>query len=475
MPLPRLLLTTTFRLALIYLGLFLILVLFLLGFVYWTTAGVADRQIDDTIEAEITGLAEQYRLRGLGGLSDVVTERSRNQRYSLYLLTGPGGFALAGNLNAWPEAKADANGWFDFSYRRPVAGEVETHRARARHLLLGNDFDLLVGRDVEERHRIDGVLRASIAWSLALTLALGLIGGIVFSRNVLARIEGITRASRDIMAGDLRRRLPRSGSDDEIDRLAASLNDMLDEIERLVTSMREVTDNIAHDLRSPLTRLRNRIEITLMHEASPAEYRATLDETVDEVAGLLETFNGLLAIARAEAGRPEGTPEVFDLSAAVNDMVELYAPVAEEKSLTLTGDVATGVSLTGFRQILSQALGNLLDNAIKYTPAGGRLSVVLKRCEQGCEMIVADTGPGIPEADRDRVLDRFVRLEASRNSPGSGLGLSLVRAVARLHNAELILEDNPPGHDDDQGDNPANNGLRVTLRFPPDSIEVVAQ
>ena len=463
MQLPRLLLTTTFRLALIYLGLFLILVLFLLGFVYWTTSGVADRQIDDTIEAEITGLAEQYRLRGLGGLSDVVAERSRNQRYSLYLLTGPGGFALAGNLNAWPEAQAgakpDAAGWFDFSYRRPVAGDFETHRARARHLLLGNDFDLLVGRDVEERHRIDQVLRASIAWAVALTLGLGLLGGIVFSRNVLRRIEAITRASRDIMAGDLRRRLPRSGSDDEIDRLAGSLNDMLEEIERLVTSMREVTDNIAHDLRSPLTRLRNRVEVTLLKEASPAEYRAALDETVSEVAGLLDTFNGLLAIARAEAGRPEGTPEPFDLSAAVSDMVELYAPVAEEKTLTLTGDVETGISLMGFRQLMSQALGNLIDNAIKYTPEGGKISVTLKRGE----LIVADSGPGIPEADRDRVLDRFVRLEASRNSPGSGLGLSLVRAVARLHGAELILDDNQPGQ--------INKGLRIILRFAPDSID----
>jgi len=460
--LPRLFLTTTFRLALIYLGLFLILVLFLLGFVYWTTSGVADRQIDDTIEAEITGLAEQYRLRGLGGLSDVVAERSRNQRYSLYLLTGPGGFALAGNLNAWPDAQAgakpDAGGWFDFSYRRPVAGDIETHRARARHLLLGGDFDLLVGRDVEERYRIDQVLRASIAWAVALTLALGLVGGIVFSRNVLRRIEAITRASRDIMEGDLRRRLPRSGSDDEIDRLAGSLNDMLEEIERLVTSMREVTDNIAHDLRSPLTRLRNRIEVTLMKEASSAEYRTALDETVSEVEGLLDTFNGLLVIARAEAGRPEGSRESFDLSAAVSDMVELYAPVAEEKALRLSGDIESGLSLTGFRQLMSQALGNLIDNAIKYTPEGGTVSVMLKRRARGCELIVADTGPGIPEGDRDRVLDRFVRLEASRNSPGSGLGLSLVRAVARLHGADLVLADNLPG-------------LRVILRFPPDSID----
>ena len=457
MQLPRLLRTTTFRLALIYLGLFLCLVLVLLGFIYWTTAGVADKQINDTIEAEITGLAEQYRSRGLGGLSDVVAERSRNQRYSLYLLTGPGSFALSGNLTAWPEAQEDASGWLDFSYRRPVGGEVETHRARARHLRLGGDFDLLVGRDVEERHRIDQVLRVSLAWAIALTIGLGLLGGILFSRNVLSQIEAITRASRDIMAGDLRRRLPRSGSDDEIDRLAASLNDMLEEIERLAISMREVTDNIAHDLRSPLNRMRNRLEVTLMSSANPNEYRAALEETVSDVAGLLETFNALLAIARAEAGRPEGNPATFDLSDAARDMVELYAPVADEKGVVLSGDIADGISILGFRQLMGQALANLIDNAIKYTPSGGRVSVVLKRRDTGCDLIVADTGPGIPESDRERVLDRFVRLEASRNSPGSGLGLSLVRAVARLHGADLVLDDNLPG-------------LRVTLRIPADSV-----
>ena len=457
MHLLRLLRTTTFRLALLYLALFLVSVLVLLGFVYWTTAGVAMRQTDETIQAEITGLAEQYRVRGLGGLSDVVAERSRNQRYSLYLLTGPGGFALAGNLTAWPDAEQDVLGWLDFEYRRQVGGEAETHHARARHLTLGSDFNLLVGRDVEERQRIEQLLRVSLAWAVALTLGLGLLGGILFSRNVLARIETITRTARDIMAGDLRQRVPRTGSNDEIDRLAASLNDMFDEIERLVTSMREVTDNIAHDLRSPLNRMRNRLEVTLMRPASEAEYRAALDETVAEVAALLDTFNALLTIARAEAGRPEGTALPFDLSAAAADMIELYEPVAEEKSITLSSEIAEGVMLPGHRQLVSQALGNLIDNAIKYTPAHGTVSVVVRRAGMGCDLIVADSGPGIPAADRERVLDRFVRLEASRNAPGSGLGLSLVRAVARLHCAELVLEDNLPG-------------LRVSLRFPAEAL-----
>jgi signal transduction histidine kinase len=449
--------TTAFRLALLYLTLFLLSVLALLGFVYWTTSGVATRQTEDTIQAEITGLGEQYQSRGLAGLVDVVSERSRNQRFSLYLLTGPGNFALAGNLNSWPDAEEDAAGWLDFSYRRPVGGEVETHEARGRHLHLGSGFDLLVARDVEERVRLEGALRASLVWAVLLTIALGLAGGVLFSRNLLRRIEGMTRISTEIMAGDLKRRVPLTGSGDELDRLAANLNDMLDEIERLVTSLREVTDNIAHDLRSPLNRIRNRLEITLMGEPKAEDYRAAIEATLHEAAGLVDTFNALLAIARAEAGRPEGEPEEFDLSAAVADVVELYAPVAEETGPALHADVASGIRIKGFRQLASQALANLVDNALKYTMVGGRVDVSLRKTTGGAELVVADNGPGIPAADRQRVLDRFVRLEASRNSPGSGLGLSLVRAVARLHCAELILEDNLPG-------------LRVVLRFPSDAI-----
>jgi signal transduction histidine kinase len=445
--------TTTFRLVLIYLALFALSAFLLLGFIYWSTAGISTGQTDDTINAEITGLSEQYRENGLGGLAKIVSERARNQRQSLYLLIGPGGRLVAGNLTRWPEAATGAGGLLEFTYQRTVSGIDTSHRARARHLQLGHGFQLLVGRDIQERLKLEKVMRTSLAWAVALTLGLGLLGGVLLSRNLLRRVEVINRTSRQIMDGALDRRLPLSGSGDELDRLAENLNEMLDQIERLVTGMRQVTDNIAHDLRSPLNRLRGRLEVTLMGTGSEAEYRAAMEETITESETLLETFNALLNIAQAEAGLGEDSFTGLDLSALVADMAELYAPAAEDKSQILSGDVEAGIQICGDRHLAGQALANLVDNAVKYTPDGGSIALVLRRPGAGAELIVADSGPGIAEADRMRVLDRFQRLEASRNSPGTGLGLSLVRAVARLHCAELILEDNLPG-------------LRVLLRFP---------
>ncbi len=444
--------TTTFRLVLIYLALFALSAFLLLGFLYWSTAGISTGQTDDTINAEITGLAEQYRANGLGGLVQIVAERSRNQRQSLYLLTRPGGGNVAGNLTRWPKAATGTGGLLEFTYQRPVGGVMTSRRARARHLPLGRGFQLLVGRDIQERLKLEKVMRTSLAWAVALTLGLGLLGGVLLSRNLLRRVEVINRTSREIMDGALDARLPVSDSGDELDRLAKNLNEMLDQIERLVTSMRQVTDNIAHDLRSPLNRLRARLEVTLMGNRSQAEYRAAMEETITESENLLATFNALLNIAQAEAGLAEGSLADFDLSALVADMAELYGPAAEDKSQTLTGDVEAGIQICGDRHLAGQALANLMDNAVKYTPDGGSIALVLRRAGAQAELIIADSGPGIAEADRELVLDRFQRLEASRNSPGTGLGLSLVRAVAKLHCAELVLEDNLPG-------------LRVLLRF----------
>ncbi len=449
----RLLKTTTFRLAMVYLALFGISVFLLLGFVYWSTAGIANSQTDDTIQAEITGLAEQYRANGLTGLVKVVRERAEHQRQSLYLIVDSNNTALAGNLNAWPRVDTQEGGWLEFYYSRPVGGKIRDHLARARHLLLGGGFELLVGRDVQERLRIEQVMRTSLVWAVLLTLGLGLAGGIFMSRNLLRRIETINVTSREIMAGDLHQRIPVSGSEDEMDQLAGNLNDMLEQIEKLVTGMSQVTENIAHDLRNPLNRLRNRLEVTLMGEGSIEDYRGALEQTIGETEQLLETFNGLLNIARAESGRPDGEMVDFDLSDLVRDMADLYRPVAEEKEIKFSENICADVTLCGNRHLMSQALANLLDNGVKYTPGGGTVAVVLERDDAGLRLIIADSGPGIPDADRERVLDRFVRLEDSRNSPGSGLGLSLVKAVAGLHSADIMLEDNLPG-------------LRVVLSFP---------
>ena len=450
---PRVYRTTTFKMALVYLVFFGISSFALLGFVYWSTAGISTSQTDKIIDAEITGLAEQYRANGMPGVVEIVRERAKNQRQSLYLLVNLARQTLAGNLTTWPDVETEEGGWLEFPYTRPVGGKSVTHQARARHLVLGGGFQLLVGRDVQERLRIERIMQTSLAWAVALTLGLGLIGGLFMSRNLLRRVEVINRTSRDIMAGDLHQRIPVSGSEDELDRLAKNLNDMLEQIERLVVGMRQVTDNIAHDLRSPLNRLRSRLEVTLMSDSSQEDYKLALTQTVEEVEGVLETFNALLNIAKAESGGPDEAFEPVNISRLAEDMAELYDPVAEDKSITLQTEIADGLSILGNAQLLSQALANLLDNGVKYTPAGGAINLLLRPDETGVELIVADSGPGIPADDRDRVLDRFVRLESHRNSLGSGLGLSLVKAVAQRHDARLSLDNNLPG-------------LRVSLRFP---------
>ena len=284
-------------------------------------------------------------------------------------------------------------------------------------------------------------------------LILGLVGGAVMSRNMLARLDSINRTSAEIIDGDLSRRVPVGSSHDEFDALAENLNAMLDRIERLMKGVREVTDSVAHDLRTPLNRLRNRLETTQRHLDPATAEAAEIESAVAETDQLITTFNALLLIAEADAGVARGAMTPIDLAPVVEDMAELYAPLAEEKGVTLRITPAGATMIDGNRSLISQALANLVDNAIKYTPAGGMVTVTALETPQGVDLRVADTGPGIPSDERARVVERFVRLDASRNAPGTGLGLSLVAAVARLHDARLMLEDNAPG-------------LRAVIRFP---------
>ncbi len=451
----RLLQTSLFRMALGYAVLFVVSVTALFGFLYWNTAVFVEQQTQETIEAEITGLAEHYRQAGLLGLRDVILERSQGQRMSLYLLTDPLRTPIAGNLDQWPNVETREGGWVEFVYARDIGKSPSAHLARARHIVLAGGFNLLVGQDVQDQIRFERRLRLSLMWVGALALVLGLSGGLILSRNWLRRVETVNRTARDIMAGDLGRRMPVRGADDELDRLARNLNEMLDRIEALMLGLRQVTDNIAHDLRSPLNRLRGRLEVALMSDPEREEYRQVLAATVKDADQLLQTFNALLLIGEAEAGLDRHALSEVDLSARVTDLVDLYEPAAEEAGVELTSDIRPNIRLRGNPELLSQAFVNLLDNAIKYTPKAGCISLALSKADDGAVTFsVADSGPGIPEEDRARVLDRFVRLESSRSSPGSGLGLSLVHAVAKMHRAELILGDNAPG-------------LVVTLRFPP--------
>jgi signal transduction histidine kinase len=450
----RLLRTSWFRMAIGYAFLLIISVTMLFALLYWNTAVFVAEQTEETIEVEITGLAEHYRQAGLFGLTEVIQERSKGQRLSLYLLTDPNRRPIAGNLTSWP-ADTQPGEWLDFDYQRPVGEAMSEHRARARHLSLPGGFHLLVGFDVQDQVRLERRMRVSMIWIGALALVFGLGGGLLMARHWLSRVDSVNRTVGDIMGGDMTRRVPLSGTNDELDRLARNLNSMLDRIVALMNGLRQVTDNIAHDLRSPLNRLRTRLDVTLMQDADKQSYREALVQTMRETDDLLKTFNALLLIGEAESGLDRSRLEWVDLSVCLGDVVELYEPAAEESGLTMVSDIKPGLGVRGNPNLISQAIVNLLDNALKYTPENGSVRITAGLGDGGAPyVVVADSGPGIPDEDRERVLDRFVRLEGSRSSPGSGLGLSLVAAVAKLHQAVLSLDDNHPG-------------LIVRLQFPP--------
>jgi signal transduction histidine kinase len=442
----RLLDTTAFRLTLIYLGLFGVSALVLLGYLYAATAGFMTQQTSETIQAEIAGLAEQYRTQGLPRLRQVIEQRSAAQphRASIYLLTDPAGRWVAGNIDRWPEATPGESGWMTFPVSvQPDGLRTENRRAVAQSFRLRGAYRLLVGREVEERLQLQTKIKQALSWGLGLTLLLGLAGGLLMSRGLLRRVDNINRTTEQIMAGDLSQRIAMKASrGDEFDQLASNLNAMLEQIERLLNGMRQVTDNIAHDLRTPLNRMRSRIEVALLSDDDKETLRPVMEQTLEDAETMIGTFNALLDIARAEAGSERAAFETVDLTAIVNDIVDLYQPLAEDRGQTIETSIASGLKLHANRHLLSQALANLLDNAIKYTPENGRIAVTLSN---GPTITVADSGPGIPDEDRDGVLERFVRLDKTRATPGNGLGLSLVNAVAKLHGASLVLEDHEPG------------------------------
>ena len=448
--------TTTFKLTLVYLTVFALFAAFLLGYFALNTRRLITEQITDTVNAEITGLSEQYRLGGIRRLVVVVDNRARRPGSSLYLVTTFNGQALAGNVTALAPGILDNPGWTETVYHRIDEGETSEHAAHealVRVFQLPGGFRLLVGRDLDERERLYRIVLSAGRWSVAIVVVLGLLGGFLVTRRVLRRVDAMTETTRTIMTGDLSGRLPVAGTGDELDRLAGNLNAMLERIELLMHGLKEVSDNIAHDLKTPLTRLRNRSEEALRTAKSEAEYRAALESTIEESEGLIRTFNALLMIARAESGQARDGMSEFDASEIANDVGELYEPLAEEKGIALKVEAQTPTKVRGNRELVSQALANLVDNAIKYaqpagTGANGAIPEIVVRAfneDDRIMLTVADSGPGIPAADRSRAIERFVRLEQSRCQPGSGLGLSLASAVARLHGGELSLQDNNPG------------------------------
>lgn len=452
--------TTAFKLTLAYLTVFALFAAVLLGYFAWNTRRMITEQITRTVDAEMTGLVEQYNLGGIRRLVLIIDQRARRPGSSLYLVTTFTGDGLAGNVGVLGEGVLEHSGFTETVYRRLDDPDGVEQHALVRVFQLPSGFRLLVGRDLEERERLFDVIIAAGQWSIAVVMVLGLFGGFFVARRVLRRVDAMTETARTIMAGDLSGRLPTAGSEDEFDRLAVNLNAMLERIEALMHGFKEVSDNIAHDLKTPLTRMRNRAEEALRRAKCEADYRAALESTIEESDELIRTFNALLMIARTESGQASTPMAEFDAAEVAHGVGELYDPLADQKGLTLRIEAEPGVRLRGHRELISQALANLVDNAIKYGGPGPaapatRPEVVIAARAEGERVLltVRDRGPGIAPADRPRAVERFVRLERSRSEPGSGLGLSLAAAVARLHGGELLLDDNAPG-------------LRATLSLP---------
>ena len=448
--------TTAFRLTLVYLFLFAIFAASLLGYFAWNTRRLITEEITQTVNAETSEFNEIYGRRGLFFVARAIEYRSLRPGANLYLLTSPTGQAIAGNVGSLAPGVMATIGWSETAYRRIEDADDRDHRALVRVTELENGFRLLIGRDLAERRRLFGIVAKAAQWSILIVVVLGLGGGVFVARRVLTRIDAMSGTAHRIMVGDLSERLPVGRSGDELDRLAENLNAMLERIEALMAGLKEVSDNIAHDLKTPLTRLRNRAEEALAKSGCEADYRAALERTIEESDGLIRTFNALLMIARAESGQARGNMDDFDAAEVAGGIHELYEPLAEDDGMTLK--VKTEAApIHGNRELISQALANLVENAIKYgkpaaQPAGSVVSmdsrqITIEARREGDQVLlsVTDRGPGIPEGDRKHVVERFVRLEASRTMPGSGLGLSLASAVATLHGGELRLGDAQPG------------------------------
>ena len=443
--------TTAFRLAAASAAIFLVIAAIIVGVLFWQTNEILTEHVISALRAEAAELAQDGAAGDTKALVEKVRARSRPQGPSLYFLADAAGAKLAGNLNRWPpELVATARGGI-FRYETNGSAGAMPRLGVAIPVDVGPGARLVIGRDIEEQRGYANRVKRMFLLGFGLLALAAIIAGFAVSRSILKRIETINATSRSIMAGNLGRRIPLEGSRDEIDDLALSLNAMLERIEQLMNGLREVSDNIAHDLKTPLTRLRNRAEAALRDARGPEAYREGLERTIEESDELIKTFNALLLIARLEAGAVEESAARFDIGDMVRDVAELYEPVAEEAGLTLDIEVEKAVSVHANRQLVSQAVANLADNAIKYTaraPASEdqrRIEVRVRSKGDTVEISVADHGPGIAEKDRERALRRFVRLEDCRPRPGTGLGLSLVAAVARLHGGTIRLEDNEPG------------------------------
>lgn len=445
--------TTAFKLALGLLAVFILAAGLGLGYVVWQSGRAIQQQTTHLVDTEVASLQERYNSVGFLGMLQAIDERARQPGSFLYIVTAPNGQPLTGNVATLPADVLDKPGMRETEYTRLGAEDGATP-ALVRVERLPNGSRLLVGRELTERKRFAEILASTLLGGLALVIVVGLGGGLILARRVLVRLDAMTDKGRTIMAGDLSGRLPVSGSGDEFDRLADTTNQMLERIGELMSGLRQVTDDVAHDLKTPLTRLRNRAEAALRTAKTDEDYRTTLDGVIAESDELIRIFNTMLFIARAESGAARESMSALNAAELVESVAELYEPSAEEAGLVLQVKAEPGLNVHGNRELIGQALANLIDNAVKYSAGQkGEITVSAEAAGDRVHLAVADRGPGIAAEERINVLERFVRLEESRTQPGSGLGLSLAHAIARLHGGTLELADNAPG-------------LRVVLDLP---------
>lgn len=449
----RLLRTSTFQLTVLYAVILAVSTIAVSAFLYWATIGFLQRQTDATLEVEITGLREQYRQRGLNGLNRAIGDRIRSGEdpEALYLFADRQLRPLAGNLSAWPDLVNRDDGWYSFT--NTVEGQSTP--ARARVLSLPEGLVLLVGREISDLDSLLRLAATALAWGVGLVIALSLAGGAFMSNQALKRVENINATTQSIITGDLSQRVDESGSGDEFDQLAANLNRMLDQIEHLMGGIRHVGDSIAHDLRTPLTRLRHSLEETAASNDIET-MRGQVESAIEDADRLLQTFSALLRIARIESGSYSIRQETISLPKLVADAMDLYEVVAEEKKIYFECDCPAVRNIVGDRDLIFQLITNLIDNALKYTPSGGHVQLTVQNDDADVVLMIEDSGCGIPENELDNVTRRFYRIDGSRQHSGSGLGLSLIKAVADLHDASLTISN-------------LTKGLSVAVRFRPTS------
>lgn len=446
---PELLRTSAFKVTAVYAALFSLSALILFGIVYWSTSSYMKNALDASIQSDIHELQDIYRTQGrealIGEIRSRIEEASEGPNF--YLLERRSGEIVTGNMPPVSELRET------YSLRTPIRHFTRPVPIYAHGTAISDDEFLVVGTDAYSLREMQELILRTFAWGCTATLFFAIGGGILTSRRLLGRVESISRTSRDIMDGNLSRRIPLRGIDDEFDHLAGSLNKMLDRIETLLEGLRQVSNDIAHDLRTPLTHLRQKLESSERSARNSEELRQAIRESLKDTDGILETFGALLRIAQVESRVRQRGFAAVDLSELLQAVYEVYQPAAEEKRQPLSIDIEPGLTVFGDRELLIRLFSNLIENAIRHSPPETSIGFSAHGDRDGIWVCVKDAGPGIPVSEREKVFRRFYRLEASRSTPGNGLGLSLVAAVATLHDTELTLSDNRPG-------------LRVDIRFP---------